>query len=253
MNTNAPILEFDPDPQAILSPPIIESPDFPRHVVICFFQDVISELAAAGRLTRRTALRSEIGEHVLYDLAGTARPQLVFHPGISAPLGVGLLEEVIGLGGRHFIVCGGAGVLEVGLDVGHLYVLDSAVRDEGTSYHYLPPSREVAANPRATQALLDVLAAHHVPHHPAKAWTTDAFYRETAAKRARRVAEGCQVVEMEAAAFFAVAQFRQVELGEMVYGGDVVVPEGWDSRSWTTRADIRRNLLELAVEACQKL
>jgi len=63
------------------------------------------------------------------------------------------------------------------------------------------------------------------------------------------VAEGCEVVEMEAAAFFAVAAFRGVEFGQLLYGGDVVIPDGWDRRSWHTRGDIRLNLFELAAEA----
>ena len=246
-----PILEFDPDPQAIIDPSTPESDDFPRRVVICFFQDVLDGLIAAGRLTRRTAIRSEIGEHIIYDLAGTPQPQAVFHPGVGAPLAGALLDDVIGLGGRYFIACGGAGVLNHHQAVGSIYVIQSAVRDEGTSYHYLPPSRSLNASPRPTQALLGTLAAHGLPHQAVTSWTTDAIYRETAARRAARLAEGCSVVEMEAAAFFAVAQFRGVELGQMVYGGDLVVPEGWDGRDWVRRADIRRNLFDLAVEACQ--
>lgn len=248
-----PILEFDPDPQAILNPSVPTDAEFPRRVVICFFQDVLDALIAEGRLTRRAAVRSEIGEHVIYDLSGTPQPQGVFHPGVGAPLAAALLDDVIGLGGRMFIACGGAGVLNHHQEVGSIYVIESAVRDEGTSYHYLPPAREVQASPRPTRALLDTLAAHSLPHLPVKAWTTDGIYRETSARRAARLAEGCSVVEMEAAAFFAVAQFRGVELGQMVYGGDLVVPEGWDGRDWVKRADIRRNLFDLAVEACQRL
>ncbi len=253
MNQDAPILEFDPEPRAILNPPTQSDAQFPQRVVACFFQDVLDALIAEGRLTRRGALRSEMGEHVLYELAGTAQPQLVFHPGVGAPLAAGLLEEVIGLGGRYFIACGGAGVLNHHQEVGSVHVIAAAVRDEGTSYHYLPPARRVQASPRPMQALLDVLEAHHLPHELVTSWTTDAIYRETNARRALRLAEECQVVEMEAAAFFAVAQFRGVEFGQMVYGGDLVVPDGWDGRAWNSRADIRRSLLELAVEACQRL
>ncbi|MFN7035493.1 MAG: purine-nucleoside phosphorylase, partial [Bellilinea sp.] len=87
----------------------------------------------------------------------------------------------------------------------------------------------------------------------AKTWTTDGIYRETVARRAKRLAEGCQVVEMEAAAFFAVAQFRGVTFGQLVYGGDLVVPEGWDSRHWHKRADDRERIFWLAVQACLRL
>ena len=73
------------------------------------------------------------------------------------------------------------------------------------------------------------------------------------ARRARRVAEGCIVVEMEASAFFALAQFRGVTCGQVVYGGDLVSPEGWDFRDWVQRGDVRTALFWLAVEACSRL
>jgi uridine phosphorylase len=73
-------------------------------------------------------------------------------------MAAGLLEEVIALGCRKFIACGGCGVLEKGIPVGGLMVVSAAVRDEGTSYHYLPPSREVLANEAGMRALIKALA-----------------------------------------------------------------------------------------------
>ncbi|MDX9745885.1 MAG: hypothetical protein RBU31_05045 [Syntrophales bacterium] len=64
-----------------------------------------------------------------------------FHPGVGAPLAAGLLEKAIAYGCRKFMVCGGCGVLDKHMAVGSLLVVSSAIRDEGVSYHYLPPSR----------------------------------------------------------------------------------------------------------------
>jgi uridine phosphorylase len=58
---------------------------------------------------------------------------------------------------------------------------------------------------------------------------------------------------MEAAAFIAVAQFRGVTLGQVLYGGDDLSGGEWDNRSWQSRRDIRRNLFWLAAEACLEL
>jgi hypothetical protein len=58
---------------------------------------------------------------------------------------------------------------------------------------------------------------------------------------------------MEAAAFFAVAKFREVVLGQLVYGGDLVVPDGWDGREWHKRTDDRRLMFDLAVKAVLQL
>jgi len=249
-----PILEFDTDPNAILNPnrPRIDKP-FPSKAVACFFQDVLAGLVSEGRLQQVGKLESEIGPNPLYILDWEGQQFLIFHPGVGAPLAAGFVEEVIARGARKFIACGGCGVLQGDIVAGHPVVLTGAVRDEGTSYHYLPPGREVTPGPLATAALEKALQQRGIQYLRGKSWTTDALYRETSAKRSARIAEGCQVVEMEAAAFFAVAQFRGVEFGQIVYGGDLVVPEGWDKRDWIERKDARSLLFWLAVEACALL
>jgi uridine phosphorylase len=173
---------------------------------------------------------------------------------VGAPLAGAFVEELIACGGRKFIACGGAGVLDSTIQVGSIIVPVSAVRDEGFSYHYLPPGREVAPHPDAVQAILDTLDQHQIPHMTGKTWTTDAIYRETPDRITRRRDEGCITVEMEAAAFFAVAQFRGVKLGQLLYGGDDVGGDVWDNRNWIHgRASTREKLFWLAVEAVLKL
>ncbi|HMA37181.1 MAG TPA: nucleoside phosphorylase [Chloroflexia bacterium] len=248
-----PILEFDPAAEALLEPRRLIWPiDAPEHCVVCFFQDVIANLRATEQVQVLATQRSEIGDHPVYELAVQGRRLALFHPGVGAPLAAGMLEEVIALGCRKFIACGGAGVLAPDIAVGHIVVPTAAVRDEGTSYHYLPPSREVAADPAGVAAIERVLQARGLPYVAAKTWTTDAIYRETPGKIALRKAEGCVTVEMEAAAFFAVAQFRQVAFAQLLYGGDDLSGSEWDSRHWTRHA-VRETLFWLAAEACLSL
>lgn len=54
------------------------------------------------------------------------------------------LEQLIALGCKKFIVCGGAGVLQKDIFVGNIIIPCTAVRDEGLSYHYIKPSREIS-------------------------------------------------------------------------------------------------------------
>lgn len=249
-----PILEFDPEREAIIEPgKLIDRMDVPEHCVICFFADVIQFLVEMQDARVLAISKSEMGQHPLYEIDYRGKRMAFFHPGVGAPIAAALLEEAIARGCTKFIACGGAGVLEKEIAVGHLMLPVSAIRDEGTSYHYLPPSREVEADPNGLRAIETVLERHGTDYVRMKTWTTDAFYRETPKKTAAYLAEGCLAVDMEAAAFFAVAQFRNVNFGQILYGGDAVIPEAWDGRTWTTRADIRQNLFWLAAEAVFEL
>ncbi len=252
MNDPYPILEYDSTPEAIIEPRQLLKPlaGMPERAVICFFQDVIDHFAAEGRLTLLKNLHSEMGVHPVYAFNYAGQTLALFQPGVGAPLAAGMLEEVIALGCRVFIACGGAGALDRDLALGHLLVPIAAVRDEGTSYHYLPPAREVAAHPAAVAAIETVLQQHGIAYHLTKSWTTDAIYRETRPKAARRKAEGCLAVEMEAAALFAVAKFRGVTLGHILYSGDNLDGEVWESREWNKHWTVREKLVGLAAEAC---
>jgi uridine phosphorylase len=247
---DAPILEFDPEPSAMIDPGYgAGAIDVPSHVVLCFFQDVIEKVVAEHEGRQIDELVSEIGRNPIFELSYEGVRLAVVHPGVGAPLAAAFLEELIARGCRSFVACGGAGVLVPDIALGHVIVPTAAVRDEGTSYHYLAPTREATPSARAIDAVVATLAQHHVPFVTGKTWTTDALYRETRAKVTRRVAEGCLTVEMEAAAFFAVAAFRDVAFGQLLYAGDDLSGDAWDSRGWDDHAEGRELLFRLAAEA----
>ena len=252
MRNDYPILEFDPAREAIIEPartvPRLEG--MPEHCVLCFFREVIEGLCRSGQAREITHQRSEVGRHPVYAVEVDGRRVAVAHPGLGAPFAAGMLEELIARGGRKFIAAGGCGVLDGGIAAGHAIVPVSAVRDEGTSYHYLPPAREVTAGGAGLAALEQVLKQRRSPYVVGKTWTTDAVYRETPEKVRLRREEGCLAVEMEAAAFFAVAQFRGVEFAQLLYAGYDVSGSEWDPRDWTGNTSVREALFWLAVEAC---
>lgn len=249
-----PILEFDPTPEALIEPTHIRRRhDVPEHCVICFFHEVIDQVAAEHHAQIISDDHWEDGPHRIYEIKHRDRRLAFFHPGVGGPIAAGLLEGAIASGCRKFMVCGGCGVLAQDIAVGHLIIVASAVRDEGTSYHYLPPGREVEADRSGVAALTATLEQQGVAHVIGKTWTTDAPYRETPGKIAARRNEGCLTVEMEAASLMAVAQFRGVTLGQVLYGGDDVSGDKWDNRDWQSRREIRQNLFWLAADACLKL
>ncbi|MGZ4150449.1 MAG: nucleoside phosphorylase [Actinomycetota bacterium] len=194
-------------------------------------------------------LISEIGHNPIWELSYEGSRLAVVHPGVGAPLAAAFLEELVARGCRSFVACGGAGVLVPDVALGHVIVPTAAIRDEGTSYHYLPASRTAEPSEAAVGTIVATLERHHVPYVTGSTWTTDAIYRETRAKLARRVAEGCLTVEMEAAAFFAVAAFRGVAFGQLLYAGDDLSGDAWDQRGWDDHAEGRELLFRLAAEA----
>ena len=249
-----PILEFDPAPEAFIEPSkIICARDLPEHCVICFFKEVIDQVIVEHEAEITVENKWEDGVHCIYEISYKNRRLAFFHPGVGAPVSAGLLEEAIAFGCRKFIACGGCGVLEKDIAVGHLIVVSGAVRDEGVSYHYLAPAREVTANESGVKALAKLLEEREIPFRLGKTWTTDAPYRETANKIARRRVEGCLTVEMESAALIAVAQFRSVIFGQVLYGGDDLSGIEWDNREWTSRKEVRESLFWLCADACLTL
>ncbi len=249
-----PILEFDSCRNAYIEPSnLITSIDIAECCVISFFRDVIESKNNNGQLKQVASIHSETLQIPVYETIYDGKRVALVLGFLGSAGSAALLEELIAFGCRKFIVCGGAGVLQKDIAVGHLIIPTSAIRDEGVSYHYIEPSREVECNQNAIEIIEKEFKKEDIKYIKAKTWTTDAFYRETKEKVLLRISEGCVTVEMEAAAFFAVAKFRNVVLGQILYGGDDLSGEEWDSRSWNNRKDIRENLVDLSIKICSEL
>ena len=122
---------------------------------------------------------------------------------------VQVLEYLIAGGVTKIISVGSCGVLE-DIPENRFLIPVSALRDEGTSYHYLPPSREVEISKAGINAIESALSQKNIPYWEVKTWTTDGFYRETVEMVQYRKEEGCQVVEMECSALAACANLEKL-------------------------------------------
>ncbi|HEY2224124.1 nucleoside phosphorylase [Actinomycetospora sp.] len=242
-----PLAEDDLDEPGIIAPGAMRTRgSAPPEVVLCFFPEVMAALAEHA--PEAAVLHSENGRSPVLALTRPDGSTVgVVHPGVGAPMAAATLEEVVALGGRRFTAVGGAGVLVPDLVLGHAVVVGSAVRDEGTSFHYMAAGRTVDADPAGVEALVATLHAADVAHTVGRTWTTDAVYRETRTRTDRRRAEGCLTVEMEAAALIAVARFRGVAYSQVLFAGDSLAGEQWDHRRWTTAREARRALVEVVA------
>ncbi len=249
-----PILEFD-DTQVAKIEPSFSHKKMPgyEYCVITFFREVLESMEKAGRIKVVKYLNCETLDVPIYEMDYLGKKVHLSLGYVGAAGSAAFLEELIAYGFDKFIVCGGAGVLRKDIAVGHLVIPISAIRDEGVSYHYLAPAREVECSPEVVEKIEEEFKKYKIDYVKAKTWTTDSFYRETEKKIELRKSEGCVTVEMEAAAFFAVARFRNVKLGQILYGGDDLSGVVWDNRKWHNRAEIRENLVEISTRICASL
>ena len=245
--------EFDPSQDSVVHPrpPQLDEP-LPQRVVLCFFPEVLAALDHDPAVRRIGAFSEEVMGGAIYAVEQDGHQVAITHPGMGGPLAAHRLEQLIAAGGRGFVVCGSAGALRPDLTMGAVVVPEAAVRDEGTSFHYATPSRHIAADPTSVAIARQVLVEAGVPYQIGLTWTTDADYRETAAKVDARRAEGCLTVEMEAASLFAVAAFRQVALAQYLYAADDLSGPVWSSREWTS-SPARQLLTDLALRAAVRL
>jgi uridine phosphorylase len=247
-----PLFEFDPTRDAVINPTIHRPRlGFPQRAVMCWFGDVVRQRTVGREPVHHVPF--EHGDHAIHVVEHAGEQVALVSPRVGAPAAVTSLEVMIALGATKIIGCGGAGIVRPGFDVGHVIVPTGAVRDEGTSYHYAPAGEAVHPHPRAVVAIDEVLAEAGVPHDRGLTWTTDAFFRETPAKVARRRDQGCITVDMEASAMFAAAAFRGVVYGQLLYAGDDVSTAEWDHRDWEKQGSARDRLLDLALAAVLKL
>lgn len=167
---------------------------------------------------------------------------------IGASTVVDFLKELKARGFNNFIVLGSCGVLDQSIQADKIILPSSALRDEGTSYHYAPASDEISYDETLLSTIENALNKAGIEHIRTKAWTTDAFYRETAAKVKRRLAAGAKVVDMEASAIMAWAQYRQAKVYQFFYTADYVDHHNheWYARREDRKADAM-TFFEIAV------
>jgi len=128
---------------------------------------------------------------------------------VGASFAVLVAEELFASGCQLLISVTSAGLILSKAIPPFFVLIERALRDEGTSYHYLPPSDYAQIDRHLLTALDGAFAALRAPVHRGSTWTTDAPFRETSLAVEHASSEGIVAVEMEAAALYAFAQARR--------------------------------------------
>ncbi len=164
---------------------------------------------------------------------------------IGAPVAVSACELLIEAGARTLIVAGIAGSLTPALPIGGIVIPTGALREEGTSYHYLPPDVDSMPDAALTEALVAAAEARGIAPGVGRVWTTDAIFREMTWKVRQYGAAGILAVEMELSALLALAQVRGVRLAAVLAISDELFhpwTPGWHVEEFLTGSRAAANI-----------
>lgn len=226
--------DFDPE-EGVITPfdsdmEILEP--LPKILIAPFSGEILSEVVASPNCRYAGKQKSINGFYPIYIYKFHQREFLISMAPLGAPACIGFLEEFLAQGVEKVIIFGSCGVLAKTIKTHQIILPTSAFRDEGTGYHYAPASEEIALKAENIATLENFLMEEKIDFIKTKTWTTDAFFRETVGKVKKRLAAGCQVVDMECSALACWSQFRQVDVFQFFYTADHV---DFENRKWQQR------------------
>ena len=240
-----PILEFDTDASDVIMP-THEHLDLnlPKKAVFAFLGEHIDEYAKTHDAVQVGKFLSATKDYPIYVVKHKGENVCLCQAPVGSAPAAQLMDWLIGYGVEEIITGGCCGALTA-FEENVFLVPYKALRDEGTSYHYMKPSRFVDINPTAMKAIERTVAEHELEYREVITWTTDGFYRETKEKVEYRKSEGCETVEMECSALCAVAKMREATFGMLLYSADTLaVLDRYLERDWG------RNSKEKALAIC---
>lgn len=203
---------------------------FPSVCISTFSENIIAKFASLGGTKKIAELYTANGAIPVYKTRYKDTDIAFYLSRVGAPACVAGFEEIVAMGAEKFVLFGSCGVLDDDKVKDKIIVPVSAVRDEGTSYHYAAPSEEIEADVNSVRILERVLERLGYPYVEGKTWTSDAIYRETLPAIKERREEGCIAVEMECASMLAVSRYRGIPFIQFLYGADDLSSDKWEIR-----------------------
>ncbi len=242
-----PILDYDSDESAVIMPSQHEIAPFPHRAVFGFLGDEIDKYARQVGAEVMTYFETITKMYPIYRTNYKGEDITLCQAPLGSAAAAHILDFIIGHGVDKIVATGSCGAL-VEFEENRFLIPTEALRCEGASYHYLPPSRTVKLNEEAVTSLEGTLSRLGIETERCRTWTTDGFYRETKAMVEARREEGFNVVDMECAAIAAVAQFRRAKLGQILFTADSLADtEAYDERDWGKLS--MASALRIALEA----
>lgn len=249
--------EFDPAENAVIDPEMIikKIDDFPEVTISIFSHFLFDEILDVLPHKLIGYLHSTTSAYPIYEIEYGGERFAFYQSHVGEPMCGGMYEEIIAMGSRRLILLGNCGVLDKNIGDCGIIIPTKALRDEGYSYHFAPPSDCIEVNKKYIDLFKDVLENAGYPYVEGTTWTTDAMYRETRDKVERRRKQGAICVEMECAGMQAMCDFRGSEFFQFFYAGDNLDHSEWQPRSISgmARLDDKVKIAMLAFELGLKI
>ena len=243
-----PILECDTSESAVIMPTHENLKlKLPKKAVFAFLGEHIDEYAKTHNGVKVGKFLSLTKDYPIYVVKHKGEDVCLCQAPVGAAPAAQIMDWLIGYGVCEIISGGSCGAL-TDFEENVFLVPYKALRDEGTSYHYMKPSRFAEINPTAMKAIEKAIVEHGLEYREVITWTTDGFYRETKEKVAYRKQEGCETVEMECSALAAGASLRDAVWGCILFTADTLADaENYNERNWG--CDSFAYALELCLDA----
>lgn len=245
--------EFDSNKKAILNAEEFHEKklEIPKTCVSFFSKSIMNEIAEKYPVKEIASISNATATFPIYKININGTDLAIYHSPVGAPACVGCFEEAIALGIEKILLVGCCGCLDASLEEYALIIPTSAIRDEGTSYHYAPAYDETIISEKSVKVLEETLNRLSLKYRKGKTWTTDAIFRETREKTKRRKEQGAITVDMECSAMNVVAEFRSVKFGQLFYAADNLDGEEYDPRTLMLGSetfDEKKKIIPIAFE-----
>lgn len=241
------LAEFDSDKNAVIMPRH-EGLDIklPRKLVYVFLDEFIDRYADEIGAKCVAKYDSLTKKYPVYVTEVRGEKIAFCQAPVGAPAATMVMDWLIGYGCKTILASGCCGALE-DIDENVFLVPSKALRDEGTSFHYAPPSRFIEIDKEMRTRIKEGMKRRNIKYSECITWSTDAFFRETPAKIEARKAEGCTVVDMECSALAACAKFRDADYGQIIFTADSLADlDNYDVRGWGKDSFVKA--LELCLD-----
>ncbi|WFC03065.1 nucleoside phosphorylase [Lactiplantibacillus pentosus] len=227
-----PITNYDSSPKAIINPFRDEGYQFPDKMLLAFVMpEVMREFSQEYNAEVLATFPMFSGAIQVFQINWHGETMGVCRSVLGAPAAAQIMEFLIAYGAKQIIAVGSCGVLRE-IPENSFLIVTEALRDEGTSYHYLPAAPSIQLDSDIIASVQASLRKNSVAAKTVKTWTTDAFFRETPALADQYVAQGFEVVEMECSALAAIARFRRIKFGQILFTADSLAnPKAWVARN----------------------